>query len=62
MITLELSKEDLALIKRLLSREEAATRIQVHHARYAFDYRDYLKAREKDIHDLLERLNNISLD
>jgi hypothetical protein len=40
----------------LLNREEVSTRIEIHHARMSFEYRDYLKAREKEIKELLERI------
>lgn len=59
MVNLEVTKEELALIKMLLSREEAETRIEIHHARRSFDYRDYLKTREKEVHELLERLQKL---
>ena len=56
MINLDVSKEELSLIEMLLAKEEAQTRIEIHHARRSFDYRDYLKTREKEIHDLLVRV------
>ncbi len=56
MINLDVSKEELSLIEMLLVKEEAQTRIEIHHARRPFDYRDYLKTREKEIHNLLERV------
>lgn len=59
MINLEVSKEELLLINMLLIKEEAQTRIEIHHARRSFDYRDYLKNREKDIHDLLAKVQKL---
>jgi hypothetical protein len=59
MINLEISKEELLLIKMLLIKEEAQTRIEIHHARRSFDFRDYLKNREKDIHDLLAKMQKL---
>jgi hypothetical protein len=59
MINLDVSKEELALIEMLLTREEAQTRIEIHHARRSFDYRDYLKTREKEIHDLLGKVHKL---
>jgi flagellar biosynthesis/type III secretory pathway chaperone len=56
MIALEVTKEELSLLKMLLNREEVSTRIEIHHARMSFEYRDYLKAREKEIGELLERI------
>ncbi len=62
MMNLEVSKEELALIKMLLGREELSTRIEIHHARMSFEYRDYLKEREKEIPDLLERVKKLIPD
>ncbi len=62
MINLEVSKEELLLIKMLLSREEAEARIDIHHARRSFEYRDYLKMREKEIHDLLDKIRKLLPD
>ncbi|HPI91945.1 MAG TPA: hypothetical protein PLT09_06745 [Deltaproteobacteria bacterium] len=62
MMNLETSKEELALIKMLLKREELTTRIEIHHARMSFDYRDYLKTREKEIHELLEKVRKLLPD
>jgi len=62
MINLELSKEELSLIKMLLRREELSTRIEIHHARRTFEYRDYLKTREKEIRDLLEKIQSLLPD
>jgi hypothetical protein len=56
MIPLEVTQEELSLLKMLLNREELSTRIEIHHARMSFEYRDYLKARQKEISDLLERI------
>jgi len=58
-MTLEISKEELSLMKMLLTREEVTTRIEIHHARMSFEYRDYLKARQKEISDLLEKINKL---
>jgi hypothetical protein len=56
MMNVEFNKEELSLIQMLLKKEEVMTRIEVHHARWSFDYRDYLKQREKMIGSLLERI------
>jgi hypothetical protein len=56
MMNVELSKEELSLIQMLLKKEEITTRVEIHHARRSFDYREYLKQREKMIRDLLERV------
>jgi hypothetical protein len=50
------------LIKMLLRREELSTQIESHHARRTFEYRDYLKTREKEIRDLLEKIKNLLPD
>ena len=62
MMTLEISKEELTLLKMLLNREEVTTRIEIHHARMSFEYRDYLKARQKEIVDLLDKINKLLPD
>jgi hypothetical protein len=58
MIALEVTKEDLSLLKMLLTREEISVRIEIHHARASFEYRDYLKARQKEIGELLDKIRN----
>ena len=62
MINLELKKEELILIKRLLTREEAETQIGIHHARRSRDYRTHLESREKEIQDLLEKISRLLPD
>jgi hypothetical protein len=62
MMTLEISKEELTLLKMLLNREEVTTRIEIHHARMSFEYRDYLKARQKEISDLLDKISKLLPD
>ena len=56
MVNLEVSQEEVSLIHMLLKKEELMTRIEIHHARRTFEFRDYLKQREKDIQDLMERV------
>ena len=56
MAALDLTKEEMCLLKMLLSKEEIDTRIQIHHARHSFEYRDYLKGREAEVHSLLEKI------
>lgn len=55
-MNLEVTKEDLALLKMLVSKAEVETGVEIHHAR-TFEYKTYLKEREKQIADLLARLN-----
>ena len=57
MINMELSTEEMSLIKMLLMKEEIQTRIEIHHAKQTFEYRDYLKARHKEINGLLEKIS-----
>jgi hypothetical protein len=59
MLNLEISKENLSLIQMLLKKEEQAIRIEIHHARRTFEFRDFLKKREHEIHDLLERVTKL---
>ncbi|MBP6939537.1 MAG: hypothetical protein KBC76_10080 [Deltaproteobacteria bacterium] len=59
MMNLDVTKEELELIRMLLHREELTTRIEIHHARMSFEYRDYLKGREKEIQQLLENVNRL---
>jgi len=40
----------------LLKKEDVVTRIGIHHSRRAMGFQDYLKQREKEIHDLLGRV------
>lgn len=61
-MTLDVTKEELALIKMLLRREEVTTRIEIHHARMSFEYRDYLKARQKEIEELMGKVEKLLPD
>ena len=56
------ANQNISSMLMLLSREEAETRIEIHHARRSFEYRDYLKMREKEIHDLLDKIRNLLPD
>ncbi|HVN72241.1 MAG TPA: hypothetical protein VMU10_09510 [Desulfomonilia bacterium] len=56
MAALDVTKEELTLLKMLLNREEVSTRIEIHHARLSFEYRDYLKSRQKEISELLDKI------
>lgn len=58
-MTLEVSKEELSLLKMLLSREEVTALIEIHHARMSFEYRDYLKTRHKEVSDLLGKVKKL---
>jgi len=56
MLNVEFNEEELSLLQMLLKKEEFTTRIEVHHARWSFEYRDYLKQKEKIIDGLLARI------
>ena len=58
-MNLELSNEELELVKMLLSKAEVVTRVEIHHADKSFEYRDYLKQREKLISNLLARVKQL---
>lgn len=62
MHNIELTPKEISLVKMLLMKEEVSTRVEVHHARGTFDYSDYLKSREKEIHELLEKIEKTSSD
>ncbi len=59
MANIELSIEELSLIRMLLMKEEVTTRIERHHARGVFEYSDYLKGREKEIEKLLGKVKGL---
>jgi hypothetical protein len=61
-MNLEVTKEELALLKMLLAREEVETRIEIHHARRSFEYRDYLKLRDAEIQELLAKIRKLLPD
>lgn len=52
---LELSQEDLLLLKALLDKERGEIGVEIHHCR-THDYKDFLKQSEKQIEALLERI------
>lgn len=59
MPNLELTPEELSLVKALVQQEEAETRVEIHHSRANFQFRDALKAREREIHALLGKLEKL---
>ncbi|HPC46607.1 MAG TPA: hypothetical protein PLW83_01080 [Deltaproteobacteria bacterium] len=59
MMSLEVTKEELSLVRMLLEREQVNTRIEIHHARMSFEYRDYLKKRLEEIDRLLGKIKNL---
>jgi hypothetical protein len=58
-MNLELSKEDLEYLKLLLDREYTSTLVEMHHTKHN-DYRNIVKAKEKQIEDLLARLKSLN--
>ena len=59
-MNLEVSNEELDLIKMLLSKAEVVTRVEIHHATKSFEYKDYLKQRDTLIANLLARVKQLS--
>lgn len=56
MFKLELTEAEVDLMRALLTREEADTRVEIHHTRTSFQYQEILKFREKEIHDFLDKV------
>ncbi|HNW34325.1 MAG TPA: hypothetical protein PKM25_05290 [Candidatus Ozemobacteraceae bacterium] len=50
------SDSQVAYLKGLIQREEEETRSELHHAGKSYDYREYLKARAKEVHELLQKI------
>lgn len=53
----DFSKDDLHLMDMLLSKAEGGTRVEIHHCSN-HDYKDFLKQREKQIGELLNRIKS----
>jgi len=58
-MNVELSKEDVDYLKLLLDREYTNTLVEMHHTKHN-DYRNIVKAKEKQIEELLARLKNLN--
>ncbi|MBP7634999.1 hypothetical protein KBA41_12590 [Candidatus Ozemobacteraceae bacterium] len=56
MFKLELSEEDLSLVKTMLQREIADTRVEIYHCRNMSQFQDALKVREAELHSLLDKV------
>lgn len=56
MFKFELSEENVALLKTLLTREIADTRVEIYHCRNSSQFQSCLKIREAELHELLDRL------
>jgi hypothetical protein len=56
-MNLELSKEDLLLLKALLDKEHGVIGVQIHHCR-THDFKDILKQSAKQIESILERIES----
>jgi len=59
-MNIEVSKEELDLIKMLLSKEEVGTRVEIHHAKRSHEFKEYLKQRDTLIANLLARVKQLS--
>lgn len=55
-MNVDLTREDHELLSMLLGKEEVATRVEIHHCRTR-EFKDILKKREAQVHDLLQRLD-----
>ena len=55
----EVSLEELALIRILLDKEESDLRVEMHHAHSSYEYREHLKERHKMVNELLERMKKV---
>ena len=56
-MNLDLSKEDLSLLKALLDKEHGVIGVQIHHCR-THDFKDILKQSAKQIESILERIES----
>lgn len=56
MATMSLNKEELTLVKILLEREAAETRLELHHSRHNMEFRNALTNREKEISNVLAKV------
>jgi hypothetical protein len=61
-MNLELTKDELEYLLMLLKKEDVGTRVEIHHADRSFEYRAYLKNRDKMISDLLTKIKEHSLE
>jgi len=55
-MNIDLSQEDLLLLKALLEKERGVIGVEIHHCR-THDYKDFLKQSAKQIDALLEHIN-----
>ena len=55
-MNLELSKEDLSLLRALMEKEHGVIGVQIHHCR-THDFKDLLKQSARQIESILERIN-----
>ncbi len=54
-MSVNLTKDDLALMEMLLTKEQGDIRVEIHHCR-DHEYKEYLKKREAQLGDLLGRI------
>jgi hypothetical protein len=57
-MNLELSKEDLNLLRVMLEREIGVIRVEIHHCR-THDYTDYLKQAEKQLTSMVGKVKAV---
>lgn len=62
MMTLDVTQEELALLKMYLNKAESTTLIEINHARRAPDFQNYLKSRRKEINELLGKIKKLLPD
>jgi hypothetical protein len=55
-MNIEITREDYDLLTMLLSKEEVGVRVEIHHCR-THEFKEILKKREQNVHDLLARLD-----
>lgn len=59
MMNLNLTMDELTFIEMLVNKAQVSTRVEIHHARSSFEYRNYLKEREIMIDNLLQKINRL---
>jgi hypothetical protein len=62
MMPLQVTQEELALLKMYLTKAESTTLIEINHARRVPGYQDYLKLRHKEINVLLGKIQKLLPD
>ena len=55
-MNMDVSKEELQLLRIYLSKAEVAIRVEIHHAK-SFEFKNILKEREKQVGRILEKID-----